>query len=207
MRALTKIFRREERYLALLEASADEAQRSVEELQALLKSVRPPSPDMLIATRQRTLAIDEKIEELLCQGANPPIDREDVEALARALSGIPRSLKRFAVRFTLCAEHVKGVAFDSQLGMLERAVETLGLMVGELRSPRLASAKRGHDTLQKIESDADRLYVRCITELCREKKDPLKAVMLRDLYELLEQPIDRCRTAGNIILRIVLKHT
>jgi len=30
---------------------------------------------------------------------------------------------------------------------------------------------------------------------------------LRDIYELLEKVIDRCRDAGNIILQVVLKYS
>ena len=35
---------------------------------------------------------------------------------------------------------------------------------------------------------------------------PKHIIFLRDLYELLEKVIDRCRDAGNIILQIVLKY-
>ncbi len=34
-----------------------------------------------------------------------------------------------------------------------------------------------------------------------------KGIFLRDLYELLEKVIDRCRDAGNVILQVVLKNT
>jgi uncharacterized protein Yka (UPF0111/DUF47 family) len=32
-------------------------------------------------------------------------------------------------------------------------------------------------------------------------------MFLRDLYELLEKVIDRCRDAGNVVLQVVLKNT
>jgi hypothetical protein len=31
--------------------------------------------------------------------------------------------------------------------------------------------------------------------------------MLRDLYDLLEKVVDRCRDAGNVLSHIVLKYT
>jgi uncharacterized protein Yka (UPF0111/DUF47 family) len=31
-------------------------------------------------------------------------------------------------------------------------------------------------------------------------------IFLRDLYDLLEKVIDRCRDAGNIVLQVVLKY-
>ncbi|PYM09779.1 MAG: pit accessory protein, partial [Verrucomicrobia bacterium] len=34
-----------------------------------------------------------------------------------------------------------------------------------------------------------------------------KVIALKDLYELLEKVIDRCRDAGNVINHIVLKNS
>jgi uncharacterized protein len=37
--------------------------------------------------------------------------------------------------------------------------------------------------------------------------DPLTAMALKDLYELLEKVFDRCRDAGNVISHVGLKHS
>ena len=37
-----------------------------------------------------------------------------------------------------------------------------------------------------------------------EAKD---VVFLKDMYELLEKAIDRCRDAGNIVFQVVLKYS
>jgi uncharacterized protein Yka (UPF0111/DUF47 family) len=39
------------------------------------------------------------------------------------------------------------------------------------------------------------------------KFEPQQALMLRDLYDLLERAIDRCRDCGNAISHIVLKNS
>jgi uncharacterized protein Yka (UPF0111/DUF47 family) len=39
------------------------------------------------------------------------------------------------------------------------------------------------------------------------KHDPMQVIMLKDLYELLEKVIDRCRDAGNVIAHTALKHS
>ena len=144
MRSLTNLFRREDRYFALLEASAEEGQASVKEFRTLLHSASAVvSPDKIVQSRLREQEINDEIEELLCRGANPPLDREDVELLARALGGIPRGLKKFAVRYQLCAGCVQDVSFAQQLELLESAVGTVGAMVVELRSPKLTTQRRG----------------------------------------------------------------
>jgi uncharacterized protein len=35
----------------------------------------------------------------------------------------------------------------------------------------------------------------------------MQAMMLKDLYELMEKVVDRCRDAGNVVASIVLKHS
>jgi uncharacterized protein len=61
--------------------------------------------------------------------------------------------------------------------------------------------------LQNIEGEADNLELELLRDLYQGNYDPKHIIFLRDLYELLEKVIDRCRDAGNVILQIVLKHT
>jgi uncharacterized protein len=205
---LRNLFRKDDRFLALLEASVEQGCTGLKELETLLNSAPTAVRlESILQSRDRGMAIREEIEELLCRGANAPLEREELEVLARALDGISRGVKKFALHYQLCAGRVQGVSFRPQTEKLEQAVHTVRQMVGGLRSPKLGATKRLHDVLQKTESDADKLFITLVMDLQKRKHEPLTALMLRDLYELLERVIDRCRTAGNIILRLVLKHT
>jgi uncharacterized protein Yka (UPF0111/DUF47 family) len=44
-------------------------------------------------------------------------------------------------------------------------------------------------------------------DLFNGQHPPLQVIFLKDLYELLERVIDRCRDAGNILSHIVLKNS
>jgi len=46
-----------------------------------------------------------------------------------------------------------------------------------------------------------------LKDLYQGSHDPLRVLMLRDLYDLLEKVVDRCRDAGNVLSHIVLKYT
>jgi uncharacterized protein Yka (UPF0111/DUF47 family) len=37
--------------------------------------------------------------------------------------------------------------------------------------------------------------------------DARELVVLQELYEMVEQAVDRCRNAGNVVVQIVLKHS
>jgi hypothetical protein len=56
-----------------------------------------------------------------------------------------------------------------------------------------------------VEGDADKLILEVLKDLYSGKHDPTRVMALKDLYELLEKVIDRCRDAGNVIVHIVLK--
>ena len=61
--------------------------------------------------------------------------------------------------------------------------------------------------LQHIEGEADKLILENLKELYNGNHEPLQAMMLKDLYELMEKVVDRCRDAGNVVSHIVLKYT
>ena len=64
-----------------------------------------------------------------------------------------------------------------------------------------------NDKLQFLESEADNHMMSLYKDLFSGKHEPLQVIILKDLYELLEKVIDRCRDAGNVIANIALKHS
>jgi hypothetical protein len=98
------------------------------------------------------------------------------------------------------------VDFAQQVGMLEQATDTVLAMVRQLRRiQEMEKIKELNERLQYIEGEADKLMLELLRDLYSGRHDPLKVIVLKDLYELLERIIDRCRDAGNVINHIVLK--
>ncbi len=209
MSLLKHLFSKEDRFFRLLEASAAEGLASVQALQQVLTAASPESAlDQILQARDEDRQIYTEIDVLLCSGEPTPLAREDIAALARALYRIPKGAKKFAERFVLCAPSIRDVSFAQHAQMLETASQTIYQMtVGLQGGSRLAITKQHNETLQKIEGDADKLLVATLDQLYRGQHDFLKAVMLKDLYELLERVFDRCRNAGNILLQIVLRQS
>jgi len=71
----------------------------------------------------------------------------------------------------------------------------------------LEKIKALNDRLQYIEGEADKLMNELLRELYSGKFDALRAIVLRDLYELIEKVVDRCRDVGNVVMQIVLKNS
>jgi uncharacterized protein Yka (UPF0111/DUF47 family) len=103
---------------------------------------------------------------------------------------------------------LRGHNFAKQVTLLDQAAEVVLSMVKDLRQGTdLESARDKNSRLQAIEGDADKLELDLLTELYHGNYEARQLIFLRDLYELLEKVIDRCRDAGNIILQVVLKYS
>lgn len=209
MISLQKFFGKTDVFYDLLERSVKEAQNSVHQLEKLLaKPAGTESREGLSEIRRRDKAITQEIDEALCKTFVTDLEREDVEALANALYKIPKTVEKIAERYEICAGKLQGVDFSTQMGFTKAAVDIVVLMVGELRKKmHLEKMKEHNSRLQKIEGDADKHILALLKDLYQGQHDPLRVIMLRDLYDLLEKVVDRCRDAGNVLSHIVLKYT
>ena len=207
MFSLQKALGKDDRFFNLLEASATEARASA---QALTKFFQTPSAqrslDEFAQSRRKEKEINAEIVESLATQVMTMFEREDVEALAKALYKIPKTVEKIGERLLLAPEFLEGVDLSRPITMLERATNILLLMVGELRRGAvLAEVKRHNAELQHIEGEVDKLMTELSRDLYRIKTDVGRALFLKDLYDLLERVTDRCRDAGNVIIQIVLK--
>ena len=49
--------------------------------------------------------------------------------------------------------------------------------------------------------------IECLRALYTTEKDAVMVIILKDLYDLMEKVVDRCRDAGNVVANIVLKNS
>ena len=209
MFSLQQLFGHGDKFRDLLDAAAQQAHASVRLTVELIKSPRDTAKmDELVLARREEKRISEQIVEGLVKTFITGLEREDIEALARALYKIPKTAEKLAEHFLLAAPQVAGVELTRQAEMMARATTVVRDMVRQLRKlDDLAGIKELNDKLQAIEGDADRLMLELLRELYSGKYDALRAIVIRDLYELIEKVIDRCRDTGNIVMEIVLKNS
>jgi uncharacterized protein Yka (UPF0111/DUF47 family) len=209
MNALRRLLGYDDKFFNLLEASAAEAQSSVQLLVGMLKKANGmPTLDEFIQTRRKDKQITEEISEQLCKTFVTPLEREDIEALSIALYKIPKTVEKFSEKFALCHEHINEVDFSRQVNILEQTTETVTQMVKTLRErAHLERVKEQNDRLHYFEGEADKLMTTLVKDLYSGRHDPLHVIITLDLYETLEKVIDRCRDAGNIVFQIVLKYS
>lgn len=206
-----KVLGRDEKFFDLLEASADEANSSAVRLKDFLVKIEGVvSVDYLqelILSRRRDKEITTEITRELCRTFVTPLEREDIEALSKSLYKIPKTVQKIAERIMICPRDViKDASLHNQIHFLEQATEIVVKMVRLLRGGTSLDAVVEMDArLQFIEGEADKLVTRMLQDLYQGQREAKDVIILKDVFELLERAIDRCRDAGNTVFQIVLK--
>jgi uncharacterized protein Yka (UPF0111/DUF47 family) len=211
MISLQKLFGKDDRFFDLLDRAAEEARHSV---QALGRGLSHPdaslSMDEFVESRRAEKKIAEEISEALVETFVTTLEREDIELLSEALYKIPKTVEKFAERYTISSAVVKAIDFSKHVQLLEGATDLVVKMVKSLRelgSGQLDNVKSMNAKLQDLEGQGDELVIEVLEDLWSGRHETTRVIVLKDLYELLEKIIDRCRDAGKAVTHIVLKNS
>lgn len=213
MLSLKKLLGKDDKFFDLLEAGAEEAKTSVNLFASYLKKVAssegtPAALDEFVTTRRKEKRIRHTMTEELSKTFVTPLEREDIEALSFALYRIPKQVEKIVERLSIYPGRVPYSAFQRQAELMSQAAEAVVFMVKQLRGgTNIEKIREANDRLQYAEGEADKVMLSLLKELYHGPYDAKELVILQELYEMVEQAVDRCRNAGNIVVQIVLKHS
>lgn len=211
MISLQKIFAKDDKFFNLLEASAGEGRASIQALNRVLSTPgKTPSLDAFHQAKESDKKITDQINEALVSSFVTQLEKADIEVLSHALYRIPKTVEKFAERFVISSPVVHGIEFTRHIALLDAATNQVVALVGMLRTlgaGKIHQAKELNGKLQQIEGDADKLQLEMLRDLYSGRHEPIKVLALRDLFDLLETIVDRCRDAGNIVTHIVFKNS
>jgi hypothetical protein len=209
MFSIQQLFSKGDRFQELLEAAAQESHESVRLVIELMKSPRnTQNLDDLILARRKEKKISEQISNELVKTFITGLEREDIEALARALFRIPKAAEKLAERLVIAGKHLDGIDFARQADMMTKATDAILGMIRQLRDMKdLEKLKTFNDRMQLVEVESDKYINELLRELYGGKYDALRAIAVRDVYELMEKVVDRCHDTGNVVMHIVLKNS
>jgi len=213
MFSLKKLFGKEDKFFDLLEAGAEEAKASVDLFAHYLQKIAAGdgaagSLDEFITTRRKEKRIRHTMTEELSKTFVTPLEREDIEALSFALYRIPKQVEKIVERLSIYPGRVPHESFKRQAELMLLAAEAVEFMVKQLRGgTHIEKIRESNDRLQFAEGEADKVMLEQLRELYHGPYEPKELIILGELYEMVEQAVDRCRNAGNIVVQIVLKHS
>jgi uncharacterized protein Yka (UPF0111/DUF47 family) len=209
MFSLQRFLGKDGKFFDLLEEASQQAMICAHSLRLILESPEDMlNISKLRQARQKNKALIEEISEIVVKTFVTVIEREDIEALANALYKIPKPIEKFAERFIMSRDLISTDLFNKQAILVEASAIDVCSMVKEFRKGvNIESIKSLNSKLQKAEAEADFLEMNLLNDLFHNNKDPIKIILIKDLYDLLEKSIDRCRDSGNVITHIFLKNS
>ena len=209
MFSLQQLFGKGDKFHDLLVAAAQESHESVRLVIELMKSPRETKNfDSLVLARRKEKKISEQISNELVKTFITGLEREDIEALARGLFRIPKTAEKLAERLVMAGHHLDGIDFSRQADMMIKATDAIHEMVKQLRDLEdMEKMQTFNDRLQLVEVEADKYMNELLRDLYGGKYDAIRAIVVRDVYELMEKVVDRCHDAGNVVMQIILKNS
>jgi predicted phosphate transport protein (TIGR00153 family) len=133
-----------------------------------------------------------------------PFDREDIYALAAGLDDILDYIDEVADTTNLYGITPIPEPARELARLIMQAVVQLEQAIGKLETGK-GGEEHGIE-VHRLEDLGDSISRRAIAELFSGYHPPLEVIKLKDLYDLLEDALDRCEQVANVLEGIAIKN-
>jgi uncharacterized protein len=162
------------------------------------------SHDEVKALENQGDELTREIIELLNTQYVTPFDREDIYELAKEIDDVVDYIDNASDLLGLYKVESSMDAAVEQCRVLVSATEHLANALSELR--RLRRAEQHLVRVKELEDEGDSIVRKAIASLFDEGADPLTIIRWKDIFEALEDAIDACETAADLVGNIVVKN-
>jgi len=146
-----------------------------------------------------------KIIQKLHRSFITPIDHEDISKLASLYDDVLDLIEATANRIFLFKIEKPDEVIKEFVDMIVRQVREVSALTKHIRKINQREIERKFRAIHSLENEADDLYNFAIVELFKEK-DPIKIMIMKDIYEFLEQITDKCEDICLVIQDVVIKN-
>ena len=133
-----------------------------------------------------------------------PFDRDDMFRLASALDDVVDHVDEAADNLDAYKVKVIPDRAKEQAQVIRRSAGKLHEAVLLLEG--FKDSRKHLIELRRLEDEGDRLAREAVAELFRSGQDPLSIIRWKDIHERLEEAIDACENAADVLEAIVVKN-
>jgi predicted phosphate transport protein (TIGR00153 family) len=133
-----------------------------------------------------------------------PIDRDDIYRLASAIDDICDRINDAASRIGHFGVRAIQPGAQRQGDLLVRATTKLAAAVNNLDGFKDSTALL--DELRELEEEGDELLAEAVGTLFGGSVDPVDIIRWKDIHERLEDAVDACENAADVLEGIFVKH-
>lgn len=137
-----------------------------------------------------------------------PIDREDIHKLIGRLDDVMDLLNGAMERMALYEVGELKPSLRDLAELLVQGTQVVAQALQDLRRPKRLEAVQQHCVeIHRLENDGDAVFVAALAKLFKEEQDPIAVIKWKEIFEFLEEAMDRCEDVANTIEGIVLEST
>jgi len=145
-----------------------------------------------------------ELVDLLNRTFVTPFDRDDMYRLAGALDDICDHVDEAAGRIVAYGVAEIREQARGQAQVIRRAAAKLAEAVGGLEG--FKESRRELIELRELEDEGDRLAHDGVSSLFTDDADPLTVIRWKDIHEGLEEAVDACENAADVLEAILVKN-
>jgi len=136
-----------------------------------------------------------------------PLDPEDISKLTSAIDEVLDATEGVANRFVLYMIQTPAPYMIELSKILLSASQEVQLLITRIRHLKSASNLIDHSkNIVNYEHKADTIYRTAIAELFKTNNNPIEIIKLKEIYETLEDALDRCADVADVVEDIALKY-
>jgi predicted phosphate transport protein (TIGR00153 family) len=133
-----------------------------------------------------------------------PFDRDDMYRLATAIDDVVDHIDEAADNLDMFKVQSIPDRAKEQAHVIRRAAGKLDAAVQLLEG--FKDSRRHLAELRRLEDEGDRLEREAVAELFRSGEDALSIIRWKDIYGRLEEAVDACEFAADVLEAIVVKN-
>jgi uncharacterized protein len=205
--ALFRLGPQDREFFNLLEQAGSNVHRGADLLSELMRTW-PDSDglqrEILICEQEGDRLTHDIIHRLNTSSGHPPMAREDIHELASALDDVIDFTEEAADFLGLY--HVEAPMEQAQqlADVLREACSTMAQALSELSSFDL---NHYFVEIDRLENEGDRITRDALASLFERGIDPMVVICWKDIFDRMEQAIDACDHAANVLEGICLKRS
>src|SRR5436305_14481107 len=148
--------------------------------------------------------VTRELVDLLNRTFVTPFDRDDIYNLAGAIDDVCDHVDEAAGNIAGYGVTEIRPPAKEQARVILRSAEKLNDAVHLLDG--FKDASRQLHELRDLEDEGDRLNRAAVAELFSTEQDPLVVIRWKDIHEQLEEAVDACENAADVLEAILVKH-
>ncbi len=145
-----------------------------------------------------------QVVDLLNRTFVTPFDRDDIYLLAGAIDDVCDHVDEAAGNIAGYGVVEIRAKAKEQAQVILRSAEKLHEAVGRLEGFRDSSSQL--HALRALEDEGDRLNRDAVSELFSSGEDPIAVIRWKDIHEQLEEAVDACENAADVLEAILVKN-